>query len=119
MHTWIFLQQIGGNVTWTAHQQDALNAVLDCTSEKLSVLGPEGMDFVTGGYVMSHALGSPKPWKKRYLLSALLGKPPSRADKEYWQHLDGEMRLMSRPRLAMARALVSLSSLIGRFWRRG
>ena len=51
-------------------------------------MGQDGMDFQFGGggYVMSHAAGGVKPWKKNYVLSALNGIKPSIADKAFWQN---------------------------------
>ena len=98
--------------------QDALNAVLDCTDEHLAILGPEGMDFAPGGFVMSHALGLPKPWRKRYLIAALLGNPPTPADKLFWKQVVTPLRIMPMPARIWNAVAIRLSSLLGRFWRR-
>jgi len=34
------------------------------TDRPVSIVGREGMDFISGGYLLSHALGTSKPWRK-------------------------------------------------------
>ena len=98
--------------------QDALNATLDCTDEQLSVLGPEGMDFAPGGFVMAHALGHPKPWRKSYIMTLFRGQPPTSADKQYWKHVAAPLRIMPLPARLRTKVTLRLSSLLGRIWRR-
>ena len=73
--------------------QDTLNLMAMTTEHPLSTIGPEGMDFVPGGFTMSHAVGAPKPWNKRMTLSALDGRGPNAADHAYWSHTQTPIRL--------------------------
>jgi hypothetical protein len=76
--------------------QDALNLTLMLTQDALSTIGPEGMDFTPAGYTMSHAVDTPKPWRKRYLWNTLrTGVRMSLADREYWRYANGPIQLYS------------------------
>jgi hypothetical protein len=58
------------------------------------------MDFIYGGFTMSHAVGAPKPWQKQVISQVLLkGKSPSIADKLYWQHAQIPIQLYSQQQL--------------------
>ena len=98
--------------------QDALNVCFMAWEGAISVMGGDAMDFREGGYVMSHALGAPKPWAKAFLRDALRGCPPSRADKEFWSHASGPLRTQSTNRIWARRKAVAMASLVGRFYRR-
>jgi hypothetical protein len=88
-------------MTWQATDQDLLNIVAMTTDVPLTTLGPDGMDFVPGGYVMSHAVNSPKPWGRSYLKVALTGATarPSR------QNVLGEHRTPHPPVSLLARSV--------------
>ena len=98
--------------------QDALNTVLDCTTAQISVIGQDGMDFIPGGYVLSHAQGRPKPWDKGFVHQALRGFPATLPDKHYWRFVSTP--LVIHPPLTRLRARIGLkiSSAIGRLYRR-
>ena len=66
--------------------QDALNMSAMFSDCPVSIVGKEGMDLISGGYLLSHALGSPKPWSKQFVREALRGYPPTQADHSFWQH---------------------------------
>ena len=53
--------------------QDALIVHLYSTDSRESLLGREAMDFIPGGYTMSHAVGSENPWRNWLLASAFGG----------------------------------------------
>ncbi|MDB5138667.1 MAG: hypothetical protein JWR12_583 [Mucilaginibacter sp.] len=72
-----------------AGDQDLLNLTAMCTSVPISEFGPEGMDFVGGGWLMSHSTGSPKPWKINYIGEWVKGNRPTLAVKEYWKNANG------------------------------
>ncbi len=80
--------------------QDALNITLRASKLPTSLIGKEGMDFIYGGFTMSHAVGAPKPWQKQVISQVLLkGKSPSIADKLYWQHAQIPIQLYSQQQL--------------------
>jgi len=98
--------------------QDALNiAAMSCESP-ISEMGPEAMDFTNGGWTMSHAVGSPKPWKKNFLLSALKGVPPSLPDRAFWINVESPIAYYSPALIKRKKLSVSVAALIGRFYSR-
>ncbi|MCH9050517.1 MAG: hypothetical protein IIA72_05480 [Proteobacteria bacterium] len=99
-------------------EQDMLNVALMATNTPISVAGPEAMDFTPAGYIMSHAVLSPKPWARNYLWWAAKGVSPSTADKMYWHYADGPIQFCSKSRIALQRAQLKLAAAIGRFYRR-
>ncbi len=94
--------------------QDALNVALMCSEWPVSLMGKEGMDFIPGGFTMSHALGTPKPWQKLMIMQALRGRPPGLADKGFLQHCNYPVRLYSLPRQFLKRIDVKCGAAIGR-----
>jgi hypothetical protein len=101
-----------------AQDQDALNITAMCSEAPISLIGPEGMDFIHGGFTMSHALGSPKPWKKNFILSALKGTVPSLADKAYWGNVNGLIITHTSLKLKINLLAIKCAAIIGRFYRR-
>ncbi len=101
-----------------ASDQDALNITAMSCQCPISEIGPEGMDLDYGGWTMSHAVGAPKPWKKRYIRSALKGSPPSITDRAYWQYVHGPIRCYSAIAVKYKRTTLHIAALIGRFYRR-
>ncbi|KAA6465390.1 hypothetical protein DYQ86_05475 [Acidobacteria bacterium AB60] len=97
--------------------QDMLNAALMTTDDPLSILGLEGMDFAAAGYTMSHAVEGNKPWKKRFVRDALSGRPPSTADKHFWNYADHPLRLFGPAQVRLQRSSLKLASAVGRFYR--
>lgn len=98
--------------------QDALNIAAMCCTSPLSESGPEAMDFIYGGNVMSHALGSPKPWKKNFLLFAFKGLSPSLADRGYWKNADGIIKTYPSNTLKYKKITITIAAFIGRFYRK-
>jgi hypothetical protein len=98
--------------------QDLMNLALMLTPHPISAVGPEGMDFTPGGYVMSHSAGDTKSWRKNFLWEALNGRAPSRTDKEFFRHTQAPIKIYSGSQLATRRAGVMVGSAIGRFYRR-
>ena len=101
-----------------APDQDSLNAMVMCTDSPLSTVGPEGMDFVSGGFTMSHAVGAPKPWQKNMFLSALNGMGPNLADRAYWRYAGHPINMFSPARLRMQWMDNVLGAAVGRLVRR-
>ena len=101
-----------------ASDQDALNVAAMCSESPISEMGPEAMDFIHGGWTMSHAVGSPKPWKKNFLSSLLKGVPPSLADKEFWMNAEGPIGLYKPITIKSKRLSISIGNFVSRFYRR-
>jgi hypothetical protein len=99
--------------------QDTLNIAAMYTRHPLSTIGAVGMGFVPGSKAMLHAVGVPKPWRKKMVLSALGGVPPSEADKGFLASLNHPIRPYSDWRMAERRLGCRVGALIGRFYRRG
>ena len=98
--------------------QDTLNLMVMITEFPISTVGPDGMDFIPGGYIMSHAIGTPKPWNKKYIRSALGGSAPTAPEKEYWKNVEIPLRIYSPLALSVHQFRVRLAAAIGRFIRR-
>lgn len=98
--------------------QDMLNAALMATTFPISPVEQSGMDFTPGGYIMSHAVGRAKPWRRRYIIDALLGYPPDQAHKLYWRHVREPIVVMPAHRELAARLSLATAAAIGRFYRR-
>lgn len=98
--------------------QDSFNIAAMCSDSPISEMGPEAMDFVGAGWTMSHATGSPKPWKNKFILSALRGNPPTRPHKNFWNHIKEPINLHSDLYSWMKKGEIFFAILIGRFYRR-
>ena len=98
--------------------QDALNIALMTAAEPVSILGAEGMDFRPGGWTMAHALGPEKPWRKKLIRAALGGRPPTKADREFWRHADSPLPGFSARVAAWRRATLAVAGFVGRCYRR-
>jgi hypothetical protein len=95
--------------------QDAMNICLMTTSCDVSLMGKEGMDIIPGGFTMSHALGSVKPWRKQMFFSTLKdGKRPTLADKGYWQNAQDPIQLYSMYKFLLKKLDLLSASLIAR-----
>lgn len=99
-----------------AGDQDALNIAAMCSENHISEIGPEGMDFIPGGWTMSHAVGSPKPWKNNFILSVLKGNPPSLADKAYWANVNGPLKAHKKYEINCL--AIMCAAFVGRFYHR-
>lgn len=111
----LFLQSERTHIFF-AGDQDALNVTAMCSVSPISEIGPEGMDFIPGGWTMSHALGSPKPWNNNFILSVIKGRPPSLADKAYWANVQGP--IIIHKYYNIKNLVISCAAFIGRFYRR-
>ncbi len=95
--------------------QDALNLALMLWQGPVTTLGPDVMGFAAFGE-LPHAIGSSKPWRRRYLIEALHAKPPRYVDKVYWHYIDKPLSAASLPLIQMKRLGIRLASLLGRFY---
>ena len=104
--------------TFYSTDQDAMNiAAMYCRSP-LTTIGPEGMGFITGGFAMYHTVGAKKPWRKKFLRSALGGDPPWNGDKHFLERADGPILPYGAAQLRIIRHAAQWATLIGRFYRR-
>lgn len=99
--------------------QDALNMALMCSDFPINASGPEGMDFLPGGHLLSHAIGRSKPWKGGFLGEALRGTPPGKAQKTFFSFAESPLAIIAPPELRRMRMSLSLGALVGRVYRRG
>ena len=98
--------------------QDALNAAIEAYDCQYAFIGQEAMEFKIGGNVMSHALGSPKPWKKAFLMEALRGNKPSRPDRAYWNQVNSSIITYNKAELQYKRFCLNLATFICRFYHK-
>lgn len=96
--------------------QDTLNIALMVHEGSISMVGPEGMDFDEGGYLMSHAVASPKPWRRSWLMEMIKGNLPSQAIRRYWLNAENPIRLYSKYYVYCQQVLLKGSAFIGRFY---
>jgi len=104
--------------TFYTVDQDTMNIAAMYAQVPLTTLGPEGMGFITGGFTMHHTVGLTKPWRKKFLLSALDGRPPSGGDKYFLQCASGPLHPFTPGQLKRKRLSAQWATLIGRFFRR-
>ncbi len=98
--------------------QDALNITAMCSDAPISEVGPDGMNFLPGAWIMSHAIGSPKPWNKSFILMSLKGNSPTRADRDFWAAADGPIKNFKRSYIKWKTLSMSVAGFIGRFYSR-
>lgn len=99
-----------------AKDQDAFNIAAMCSNSPVSEMGPEGMDFINGGFTMSHAVGGAKPWVKNFISAAFKGVPATNADKAFWSSVDGPIKPYSAGQIKKKKIALGISSFIGRFY---
>lgn len=98
--------------------QDALNAAVEAFEGNIAFIGMEAMGFKPGGNIMSHALGSPKPWKKKFLYEAIRGNEPTRFDRAYWNSLNSTIITYSKAEILTKHFCLNLAALMCRFYNR-
>jgi len=98
--------------------QDALNMALLLGDWPLNTTGPEGMDFMPGGNLLSHAAGKLKPWRRGFVKAALQGRSPGQAQKRFFDHVEGPIPVFSPSDLKSRRSSLNLAAMIGRFYHR-
>lgn len=114
----LFATRIFDHYPYLDGDQTYLNLALMLTNYPLSTVGPEGMDFLPGGNIMSHAAATIKPWRKKLIIDALKGNPPTMTDKLYWQHTQAPIQVYSTSTYSWNRFAVRCGSAMGRFMRR-
>jgi hypothetical protein len=98
--------------------QDALNAAIEAWSGPVSFVDKNGMAFGSSRSLMSHAIGSGKPWVRETLAQALNGYPPRRADRDYWMSANGPIVSQPEALIKRRRLTIQVAALIGRFYSR-
>jgi hypothetical protein len=98
--------------------QDALNAAVEASPSRFSMMGKEGMDFKPGGFTMSHAAGPSKPWRKKFVWAAINGVAPTSADKGFLRHSQTPIPIYSPAVFQLERLSLRLGSVVGRLVRR-
>ena len=101
-----------------SQDQDALNMALMICEVPINSAGPEGMDFATGGHLLSHAIGGRKPWRGGFFRDALRGRPPGTAQKSFFRFAESPLRLFPSGQLARLRLSLRSGALLGRMYRR-
>lgn len=98
--------------------QDALNITCGILKENLSIVGKEGMDFIEGGYIMNHAIGSIKPWNKNKFRSLLFkGIKPNKSDRLFLKNSQYPIKLYSNLRYSLKKINLGISIFLSRFWK--
>lgn len=88
-------------ILFSIPDQDCLNAATMSSTEPISCMGRDGMSFLGGGHVMSHAIGTPKPWQKRPLWDAFRrGQRPTHTDRIFLDHVSSPIPAYSPSRLS-------------------
>jgi len=96
-----------------------LNATMEAAPEiPVSFLGRDAMGFQSGRTVLPHALGTSKPWNRRYIQMALSGFAPTRVDKLYWSHAEGPLQPFHSSHISSIRTRLVICSGLGRVIRR-
>lgn len=106
------------NGTIRGLDQDAFNIALMRNADHLSLLGPEGMDFASGGSVLSHATGQPKPWELSAIRSSLSGRPPSKSYRAFLDYAVGELEALPPSSVRRRVLAYKIARVIGAFYRR-
>jgi hypothetical protein len=101
-----------------ASDQDALNVAAMYFQGDLSTIGPEGMGFNGGGFTMAHANLGTKPWRKRFLVEAMQGKPPLMADRSFLANADGPICPFTAASLRLRRWAMLIAIAVGRVYHR-
>ena len=104
--------------TFYTVDQDAMNIAAMYSDECLSTMGPEGMGWIPGGFIMHHTVGYLKPWRKKFLRSALMGDPPGHGDKHFFQCVEGPIYPFTPAKLSAMQFSVRCGAFLGRFIRR-
>ncbi len=98
--------------------QDALNVTIEAWDGVVSIIGTEAMSFKPGSSLMSHALGSPKPWNTKIFLSLLTGRFSGFILKDYWSNTTHPIVLNSTGISKRKLLAIKISGLISRFYSR-
>lgn len=98
--------------------QDALNASLEKFNGNISYLSKEAMGFDTGFTVIPHALGNPKPWRKKIILDFVLkGSAISPIDSLFWKNTLQPILVYPSYTVSIKLLVIKLVSFLSRFYK--
>lgn len=112
------LKNKGPNDLFHSADQDALNMALEVISSPISWIGPEGMDFSSGGATLSHAIGPVKPWHGKALRRAIAGYGPSRASAAFLQFANGPIEALTARQRRRVTVDLRAAQAVARFYAR-
>jgi len=111
-------EHAGDYAPFSKTDQDALNIAIGAWDGVVSFVGKEGMGLQGGATLMLHALGSPKPWRIKFLKQSFLGISPRSVDKKFWKCVDHPISLFNNNYVQRKSLVVSVGAFIGRFYTR-
>ena len=80
-----------------------------------SMIGKERIDFIYGGFTMSHTIGAGQPWKKKVILDVIKnGKDPRLVDKQYWKYVQSPIKLYPYIKLFLKELYLIIETFITR-----
>ena len=98
--------------------QDALNVAKDLYA-RVSIMEKKAMDFDRIGYVMSHAAGTKKPWKRNHIRDVFAhGAKPSATDKFYWNNVSYPIKLYPSSYVKRKKLAINTATFVARFFTR-
>ena len=97
---------------FSAVDQDALNIAISASGRPLSIVGPEQMDFRSGGYLMSHATEGNKPWDGGFCRRVLMRRGLRLADRFFVKSMSHPIRIFRPLTEARIRIDFELARLI-------
>ncbi len=100
-----------------ATDQEMLNAAAMACDAPLSIIGPEGMNFVPLSLYMSHAIAA-KPWRSAYLRNAARGITPGQADQHFWRFIDAPIAVLPPALVRWRRLSLKIAKGISRVYGR-
>lgn len=112
------LKQGSPTALFHSSDQDAMNIAFMASTAPINAAGWEAMDFTHGGHLLSHAIGSRKPWRGGFIKQALAGYPPSLPAKAFFEHVDRPIEVFSPGERARLRRSLKIGAFLGRFHRR-
>lgn len=117
LHPTQFKHSLDRTFEFSKQDQDGLNMSAMCCESSISDYGPEGMDFIPGGKVMSHATGSPKPWKANYINLMFNGRKVPFSSIYYWENIGkGPINVFSNSLISRKKRSILINKIFTRFY---
>ena len=86
--------------------------------EPVSIMGSERGDFRPGAGRCRTRSAWKNRGRKKFIRAAFGGRPPSFADREFWQYAGGAVPVYSAGTVRWRRFTLAIGNAIGRFYRR-